>query len=299
VGGPSFAIFSKRKVSQIVGSRFFRRFVAGNLVVAIAAGGSLLLGGAANAAPASGTLGALTFTAATGLDTQIISVRTSAGCSRTSNAASMEVTGPVGATTPVFPPGTVITTTEKNTFSTARPFTIPEGVSLKDAADILHTKIVPGEYDFTVFCQDQDFLTKFGTFTGAIFFTDSTHYNTGAAEPPPVSPKTSPNKPDSGSATSPGSSDSGTATSPRSSDSGTATSATRLGDGAGGTSTSSDPPDGTQPVASTGVLAKPGASMALIFVGGLILLAAGLSLVMRRKRPKKAASGDEGDTFDR
>jgi hypothetical protein len=262
-----------------VGSRFFRRFVAGDLVVAVAAGGSLLLGGAANAAPAPGTLGTLTLTGTTGLDTQIISARTSAGCSRTSNAADMEVTGPVGAATPVFPPGTVITTTEKNTFSTTAPFTIPEGVSLKDAADILHTKIVPGEYDFTVFCQDQDFLKKFGTFTGAIFFTDSKHYNTGAARPPSAS-------------------DSGTTTPPRSSGSGTTTSATSPGDSAGGTS-ASDPRAGTQPVASTGVLAKPGASIAFIFVGAAILLAAGLSLVMWRKRPKKASSGDEGDTFER
>jgi hypothetical protein len=174
-------------------SRIFCQFVGAPLVVTVVAGGSLLLGGAADAAPAPGTLGRLTFTPTTGLDTQILTATTSAGCSPESNSADMEVTGPVGATNPTFPLGTVITTTENNTFSTTKPFIISEGVSLKDAADILHTTIQPGEYDFTVFCQDQDFLTKFGTFTGAIFFTDATHYNTGTAPTPtPVGPTPTP-----------------------------------------------------------------------------------------------------------
>jgi hypothetical protein len=164
--------------------RFLTRFVAAPVVVAVAAGGSLLLGGSANASPAPGTLGTLTMTPATGLDTTIVDATTSGGCDPTSNAASMEVTGPVGATTPVFPPGTTITTTENNTFSTTAPFTVPEDVSLKQAADTLHTTIQPGEYDFTVTCRDIDFGTAFGTFTGAIFFTDATHYNNGATPTP-------------------------------------------------------------------------------------------------------------------
>jgi hypothetical protein len=169
-------------------SRLFCRFVAGTLAGAVVAGESLLLGGAANADAAPGTLGTLTFTPATGLDTQIITATTSAGCSPESNSAQMEVTGPVGSATLTFPPRTVITTTESNTFSTTGTFTIPAGLSLKDAADILHTTIVPGEYDFTVVCQDQDLLTEFGTFTGAVFFSDATHYNTGSTSTPTPTP---------------------------------------------------------------------------------------------------------------
>jgi hypothetical protein len=85
-------------------NRFLTRFVVVPLVVAVAAGGALLLNGAADAAPASGALGTLIFTPPTGSDTQIISARTSAGCSPESNSADMEVTGPVGSASPVFPP---------------------------------------------------------------------------------------------------------------------------------------------------------------------------------------------------
>ena len=164
--------------------RFLTRFVAAPVVVAVTAGGSLLLGGAANASPAPGTLGTLTMTPSTGLDITIVSATTSAGCDPSSNAASMDVTGPIGATTPTFPPGTNITTTQQNNFSTTNPFTVPEDVSLKQAADTLHTTIQPGEYDFTLTCRDIDFGTAFGTFTGAIFFTDPTHYNNGTTPTP-------------------------------------------------------------------------------------------------------------------
>ena len=173
-------------------NRFLTRFVAAPLVVAVAVGGSLLLSGAANANPAPGSRGTLTFAPTTGLDTQIITATTSQGCDSQSNAADLEVTGPIGAATPTFPPRTVITSTESNTFSTTSSFQIPEGTSLKDAASVLHTTIQPGEYDFTVVCQDQTFLTEFGTFTGAIFFTDPTHYNTGATPTPTATPTVTP-----------------------------------------------------------------------------------------------------------
>jgi hypothetical protein len=211
---------------KFVHSKFLIWLLSGVLVIIVTTGGAVVLGGAANAAPAPGTLGTLTFTPTTGSDTQIITASTSAGCSSESNAADLEVTGPVGAATPVFPPGTVITTTQNNTFSTTKSFTIPEGVSLKDAADILHTTIVPGEYDFTVVCQDQDFLTRFGTFTGAVFFTDATHYNTGAANPP--SPSASLTTSPSASPTTSPSASPTTTTSPTTSDSATTTSANEL-----------------------------------------------------------------------
>lgn len=52
----------------------------------------------------------------------------------------------------------------------------------------MHTTIQPGEYDLTVDCANSTFGNSTGTFTGAIFFTDPTHWNTGnaSASPPPV-----------------------------------------------------------------------------------------------------------------
>jgi hypothetical protein len=278
-----------------VRSRIFRQFVSGALLVAAAAGGSLFLSGAADANPAPGGRGTLTFAPTTGLDTQIITATTSQGCDSQSNAADLEVTGPIGAATPTFPARTVITSTQNNNFSTTKSFTISLTISLKDAADVLHTTIQPGEYDFTVVCQDQIFLTEFGTFTGAISFTDQTHYNTGATPLPGSSPSpgASPTASPSPSASAnPTPTDSPTPTSadwPTPSatpDSTTTTPTTSTSDAAGAT-TSSDAGGGTQPVASTGSLASTGAPIAAMFLGGLILLAAGLALVVWLKRPRR------------
>ena len=180
--------------------RFLTRFMAAPLAVAVATGGSLLLSGVANAAPPPGTEGSLTFNPTSGLDTTVITATTSGGCAHTTDpttdpdSADLEVTGPVGAATPTFPPGTVITSTESTSFSNTAPFNVQEGLSLKDSADILHTTIQPGEYDFTVNCQNSNFLTSSGTFTGAIFFTDSTNWNIGNT-PPPTTPPTTPPPP--------------------------------------------------------------------------------------------------------
>jgi hypothetical protein len=282
-------------------SRFFCRLTAGGMVVAVAAAGSLLLGGAANADAAPGTLGTLTFTPATGLDTQIITATTSAGCSPESNSAQMEVTGPVGSATLTFPPRTVITTTESNTFSTTGTFTIPAGLSLKDAADILHTTIVPGEYDFTVVCQDQDLLTEFGTFTGAVFFSDATHYNTGSTSTPTPTPtptgEPTPTPAPIGEPTPTPTPIGEPTPTPTLTGEPTPTPAPAPSDFTG-TSTPSDSGGGTQPLASTGTLAKTGTPIGLIFLGGLILVAGGLGLVVWLKRPKRAAVSNGGDTAD-
>ena len=278
--------------------RFARQFVAAPVAIAVAAGGSLLLNGAAGAALAPGSLGALTFTPAQGIDTQIITAHTAAGCDSQSNAARMDVTGPVGAATPTFPPGTVITSTQSNTFSNTGSFDIAIGVSLKDAADVLHTTIKPGEYDFTVVCQDRDLLTEFGNFTGSIRFTDATHWNTGAA------PSSSP-APSSSSSSSPSPTPSSSPTvsqepsssaSPTPSESQTSTSPTSTTDNAGGVSPSTDSSGGADTSAQTTPLANTGAPVALIFVVGLVILAAGLVLVLVMQRRRKGALSNGGDT---
>ena len=284
-------------------SRFLRRIAVGTMVVAAAAGVSLLLGGAANAAPASGSLGALTFIPATGSDTTIITATTSAGCDAAASAADLEVTGPVGSANPVFPPGTVITSTETNTFSTTGSFGVPEGNSLKTAADILKKTLVAGEYDLTVHCQDQ-FTNQNtpGNFTGAIFFTDPTTYNTGSTQPPSESPSPSPvvsQSPSSSPAPSPMPTDSPTPTPSATSDTSTATPTASSSDAAGATTSSDSGSAGTQAAASTGNLANTGAPIAVIFLGAIILLAAGLLLVVWMKRPKKAELSDGDDTSER
>jgi hypothetical protein len=142
-----------------------------------------MLGGVANAAPPAGTLGTLTFDPTTGSNTQIITATTSRGCDTPDGvtaAARMDVTGPVGAADPTFPPTNPypITSAQSNTVSTTDPFPIAEGNHLQQAADTRGKPIQAGEYDFTVTCVDADTLQKYGTFTGAIYFTDPTHYQT-------------------------------------------------------------------------------------------------------------------------
>ncbi|HEY6423395.1 MAG TPA: Ig-like domain-containing protein [Pseudonocardiaceae bacterium] len=165
-------------------NRSFRRLTAAALVVAIAAGGALLFGRVANAAPAAGTLGTLTLTApgggSTGSDLTIPTALTSGPCPTTASAANMVVTGPVGAATQTFPPDNPfpIRTTQATSFSTARAFNIAAGRDLKNAADSRGTQLAAGEYDFTVHCVDLNILTDFGTFTGAIFFTSPTAWQT-------------------------------------------------------------------------------------------------------------------------
>lgn len=282
-------------------SRSLRRFAAGSLVVAVTAGGSSLLGGVADAEPHAGTLGTLTFIPLTGSDTEIIKAHTSAGCDAASSAAKMDVTGPVGSTNPVFPPDNpyAIKTAESNDFSNTDPFDIPEANHLKAAADSQGKVLAPGEYDFTVTCVDQDTLKQFGTFTGAIFFTDATHYNTGSTQPPPGSPSPSPMVSPSVTPTpNPMSTDSPTPTLSPTSDSATDT-PTSTSDAAGATTSSDSGSGGAQPVASSGNLANTGAPIALIFLGGLVLLASGLAFVVWMKRPKKASLSDGNEPSER
>lgn len=255
-----------------MGSGLFRQFVAAPVVVAVAAGGSLLLSGAADAAP----LGALTFAPPTGSDTTIITATTSGGCDPASSAADLEVTGPVGSASPVFPPGTVVTATQESNFSTTDPFGVGEAISLHDSAAVLNKTLVAGEYDFTVTCQDQFTGQPFGTFTGPVFFTDPTHYTTGAVQPPSPSPTAS---------ASPSASDT---TTPEPSPNGIA-----------GMSTPSAPGSGTHPLTTPGTLVRNDAPITLIFLGGLVLLAAGLMFVIWLRRPRKAVLGDDDDTAGR
>ncbi|MGH3549118.1 MAG: hypothetical protein ACRDQU_13610 [Pseudonocardiaceae bacterium] len=259
---------------------FFRRLSAG-VVIAAAAGGSVLLGGVANAAPPAGTLGGLSFDPPTGTNLTVGSAITNGPCNTGGDSALLDVVGPADSP---FPPGNPynITTTESTDYSQ----TVPFGVSLQTAATDRGKPLTAGEYDFTVHCITGFGGQEFGTFTGVeIFDTPTTYHSTGSS-PPPSSSSPSPSQSPSLSETPTPTSTPTDSPLPTPSDSATTTPTTSPSDVAGAT-TSPDPGGGTQPVASTGRLASTGAPIAGMFLGGLILLAAGLALVVWLKRPRR------------
>jgi hypothetical protein len=161
-------------------NRFLTRLASGALVAAVAVGGSLLTGGVANAAPPPGTLGTLTITPATGSDTTAPTARTSAPCPTTAQGANLLITGPVGAAAPTFPPDNpypIVTFTDVS-FSTTDPFDLSFELSLKDAAADRGKTLQAGEYDLTAQCVKRLGSGVEGTFTGALFFTSPTAYQT-------------------------------------------------------------------------------------------------------------------------
>ncbi|MGH3549117.1 MAG: Ig-like domain-containing protein [Pseudonocardiaceae bacterium] len=166
-------------------NRFLTRFVPSVLAVAVAAGGSLLLGGVANAAPPAGTLGTLTFDPPTGTNLTVGNALTSGPCNTGGDSALLDVVGPADSQ---FPPGNPynITTTESTDYSQTDPFTVPFGVSLQTAATDRGKPLTAGEYDFTVHCITGFGGQEFGTFTGAEIFDTPTTYNIGTTTPTPT-----------------------------------------------------------------------------------------------------------------
>jgi hypothetical protein len=153
---------------------------SGTLVVAVVVGATLLTGRAATAAPPTGTLGSLTITPAIGSDTIAPTARTSGPCPTTANAANMLITGPVGVADPTFPPNNpypIVTFTEIS-FSTTDPFDLSFELSLQDAATDRGKPLQAGEYDLTAQCIKRLGGGVEGAFTGAMFFTSPTAWQT-------------------------------------------------------------------------------------------------------------------------
>jgi hypothetical protein len=165
------------------------RIASAALVVAVAAGAGLLVGGTANASPPHGSLGSLTLDHSTGTDITALQTETSAGCSTGGDSFTQYITGPVGiAGQQTFPaakpyPLTVNTTAG---WSASNPFAAAFSSTLKDAAQKASDPqlyggtgtLQSGEYDITVHCIDGFTLQDFGTFTGALYFSDSAHFTT-------------------------------------------------------------------------------------------------------------------------
>jgi hypothetical protein len=277
-------------------NRSLRRCAAGALVVAIA-GGSSVLGGVANAAVPSGTF---TVTPSTGSDATPVEGLTNGKCDAPGNPPddavdgfNAVVTGPGAfAADPAHgkPDGTIVVGTSNIGFSTTAPIHFILRASFHDLAQELGTTLQAGDYVITLRCINQFNGTVYQTFSQTLTFTGgppATAYTVTNAQPVSPSPGMSPSPGASPSPTpSPTPKDSPTATPTTTSDNTTSTPAMSTTDAAVAT-TSSDPGSGTQPVASTGGLAKTGAPVALLFLGGLFLLATGLALVVWLRHPRR------------
>ena len=144
--------------------------------VALVSLGAVLLGStAATAAPPAGTLGSLTNIPATGSDLIAPKVHTSAGCDPAADQYNLFVTGPGAFATAGGGLGYLQVSSAVN-LSTTAGFDVQFGVSMKDAAADLGTSLVAGEYDLRLECVDSFSGQVFGTFTGALYFTSPTAY---------------------------------------------------------------------------------------------------------------------------
>ncbi|PZS18182.1 MAG: hypothetical protein DLM60_12150, partial [Pseudonocardiales bacterium] len=125
-------------------------------------------------ASATGPAGTLTFMPTTGSDQTIVTATTSGGCPTGTTQDLMTVVGPIGGTNQPFPPSNpyVIHQPEATTLSLTDPFEVGEDNSLLQAVvDRGQQQVTPGEYQFTVHCQN-DGNQEFATFIGSQFFTD-------------------------------------------------------------------------------------------------------------------------------
>ncbi len=175
-------------------NRSLNRLVSGALVVAVAAGSALLLGGLANAStPAPGSLGTLSVTPATGTDLTAAAAQLSAACPTNSTSMNVSIIGPVAADGTVAQTATFATPypiVPQATPSTAGPFSTPFAFDFKDAAadrggasNLMQT----GQYNFTATCSSgRTTPVATGTFTGAIYFTSPTAYTSTDPNPSPT-----------------------------------------------------------------------------------------------------------------
>lgn len=235
-----------------------RRFAAGATVLAVA-GAGMLVAEAANAQTPPGTI---TFNPPAGTDQTIIAGITSGPCDvGDSDALQVFVTGPgpfAAGAFPDTPNGVTFRGAQTEGFSKTDPNVFSGRVSFVDLAREVGLSAVPvGTYTVDFRCVGELSLQVFQTYSSTITFTTPTTYATSGARPP-----------------APGTT----------SDSSTITPATTTSEGA---TTSSDPLAETHPFAPTDSRARTGASIGLIFLGSLILVAAGLALVVWLQRRRR------------
>jgi hypothetical protein len=125
-------------------------------------------------APTGSNLGTLTFNPETGQDSDPLLIMTHSagahpGCPTAAGSARAVVNGPGWSDIPA-----IGTTTAD--FSNTADFSLTVGDTFTGLAATNQLTIVAGEYDFTLYCQDVDGVNVLGTFTGSIWFTDPTHF---------------------------------------------------------------------------------------------------------------------------
>jgi len=271
----------------------------------------------AQAAP-PGTIGTLTLTPATGFDITAPAVRTSAGCAADSNGYNVVVTGPGP-----FADGFFIVGTTSANFSTTDPIDSAFSLNMRDAAAQLGTTIVAAEYVVTFNCVDDFIGDVKGTFVGSMYFTSPTAYQTTDPNGPPTSTTsatttasttTASTTATSTTATTTATSTTATPTTVTSTTPPTSSQTTTTTPGSGcelgqigcvgpdpdGSSTTTSPTNiaginpppnsggGTQTIGmTTGLLGQTGGPVGFIFIGGLILVAVGLALIIAVGRLRK------------
>jgi len=300
---------------KVGGKKFLMRWGSGAVAVAALSGTVLFSSVAMSTAAPAGTLGGVTFTPSSGSDLTAPVARTSGPCPATADSANVLIVGPVGAADPVFPEDNpfVAVTTSKASFSTIDPFDLPFRLNMKDAAADRGKTLQAGEYDVTARCVKGLTQEVLGTFTGALSFTSPTAYQTAGTGTPgtsetvaPTSVTTSSPVPTTTSAPSESTtSESAPTTSepPPStsapSDSSVPTTTSAPSDGGLGTVTpnggdaGAGPAGGLPTPATSGALATTGGPIGLVFLVGLVLLAAGLALVLALRRRKQDWQHDD------
>ncbi|GLZ41000.1 hypothetical protein [Actinokineospora sp. NBRC 105648] len=139
---------------------------AGAAVLTTATAAVIVVAGSSSAEPPVATLGSLSVSKQSGLDTDAPSYTTTAGCAEGSDAYKLDVYGPGG-----FANGLVGATPSEVGFSLTSPIVVTQGLTFKDIAVDNNTTIQPGKFTLVVTCVDQFAGEVRGTFTKAIYFT--------------------------------------------------------------------------------------------------------------------------------
>ncbi|GAA2993745.1 hypothetical protein [Actinokineospora diospyrosa] len=144
---------------------------AGAAVLTTVTAGILLAATTSQAEPPTATLGTLTVSKQSGLDTDAPTWTTEGPCTADSDGYTLWVYGPGG-----FAKGLVGAPISDVGFSTTDPISVTQGLTFKDIAVENSTTIQAGEFTAVVFCRDGFGGVDTGTFTKKFYFVDPTHW---------------------------------------------------------------------------------------------------------------------------
>ncbi|SES37358.1 hypothetical protein [Actinokineospora terrae] len=144
---------------------------AGAAVLTTVTAGIVLAATNSQAEPPAATLGTLSFSKQSGLDTDAPVYTTSAPCVENSDGYRLSIFGPAK-----FGPGLTGAPVSDVGFSTTDPIQVTQGLTFKDIAVDANATIVAGEYTAVVYCVDSFEAADRGTFTKKFYFTDATHW---------------------------------------------------------------------------------------------------------------------------